>query len=44
MDIKELAAETAVDLIKNENIQKGYLSGRYGAIPFVAMGNRLWED
>ena len=29
---------------KNENIQKGYLSGRYGAIPFVAMGNRLWED
>lgn len=29
---------------KNENIQKGYLSGRYGAIPFVAMGNSLWED
>lgn len=26
---------------KNENIQKGYLSGRYGAIPFVAMGNSL---
>jgi hypothetical protein len=29
---------------KNENIQKGYLNGRYGAIPFVAMGNSLWED
>mgnify|MGYP003292446474 CR=1 FL=1 len=29
---------------KNENIQKGYLSGRYGAIPFVVMGNSLWED
>ena len=29
---------------KNENIQKGYLNGRYGAIPFVVMGNSLWED
>ena len=29
---------------KKENIQKGYLNGRYGAIPFVAMGNSLWED
>lgn len=29
---------------KNENIQKGYLNGRYGAIPFIAMGNSLWED
>ena len=29
---------------KNENIQKGYLNGRYGAIPFVATGNSLWED
>ncbi len=26
---------------KTENIQKGYLNGRYGAIPFVAMGNIL---
>ena len=29
---------------KNENIQKGYLNGRYGAIPFVATGDSLWED
>ena len=29
---------------KKENIQKGYLNGRYGAIPFVATGNSLWED
>ena len=29
---------------KTENIQKGYLNGRYGAIPFVAMGNSLWEE
>lgn len=28
---------------KSENIQKGYLNGRYGAIPFVAMGDSLWE-
>ena len=29
---------------KTENVQKGYLNGRYGAIPFLATGNRLWED
>ena len=29
---------------KTENIQKGYLNGRYGAIPFVAAGINLWED
>lgn len=29
---------------KTENIQKGYLNGRYGAIPFLATGNSLWED
>ena len=29
---------------KTENIQKGYLNGRYGAMPFVAMGNSLWEE
>lgn len=29
---------------KTENIQKGYLNGRYGAIPFVATGNSLWEE
>ena len=31
-------------LRKTENIQKGYLNGRYGAMPFVAMGNSLWEE
>ncbi len=29
---------------KTENIQKGYLNGRYGAIPFFATGKSLWED
>lgn len=29
---------------KSENIQKGYLNGRYGAIPFVATGGNLWDD
>lgn len=28
---------------KTDNIQKGYLNGRYGAIPFVANGSCLWE-
>ena len=28
---------------KTENIQKGYLNGRYGAIPFVATGDSLWQ-
>ena len=29
---------------KTENIQKGYLNGRYGAIPFIAMGDNLWPE
>lgn len=29
---------------KTENVQKGYLNGRYGAIPFLVTGNSLWED
>ena len=29
---------------KTENIQKGYLNGRYGAIPFIAMGDNLWTE
>ncbi len=29
---------------KTENIQKGYLNGRYGAIPFVATGVSLWQE
>jgi len=27
---------------KAENIQKGYLNGRYGAIPFISKGDSLW--
>lgn len=29
---------------KLENIQKGYLNGRYGAIPFISTGDGLWEE
>lgn len=29
---------------KTENIQKGYLNGRFGGIPFVADGNCPWEE
>ena len=28
---------------KNENIQKGYLQGRYGAIPIIGVGIDLWK-
>lgn len=29
---------------KEENIQKGYLQGRYGAIPFLGTGEVLWGE
>lgn len=29
---------------KTENIEKGYLNGRYGAIPFIKDGMSLWEE
>lgn len=29
---------------KNENIQKGYLNGRYGAIPFISIGDDFWQE
>ena len=29
---------------QNENIEKGYLLGRYGAIPFIRNGGNLWDD
>lgn len=29
---------------KTENVQKGYLNGRYGAIPFLVTGSSLWEN
>ena len=28
---------------KGENIAKGYLQGRYGAIPFIG-GNAVWAE
>lgn len=28
---------------KNENIEKGYLQGRYGAVPAVGLGDSLWK-
>lgn len=28
---------------KGENVRKGYLQGRFGAIPFIG-GDRLWQD
>jgi hypothetical protein len=29
---------------KGENVSKGYLQGRYGAIPFVGGGIQIWEE
>ena len=29
---------------KKEDIKKGYLLGRYGAIPFMGNGTNLWQD
>lgn len=29
---------------KTQNIQKGYLNGRYGAIPFISEETSLWEN
>ncbi len=29
---------------KGENISKGYLQGRYGAIPFIGGGESFWEE
>ena len=29
---------------KTENVEKGYLNGRYGAIPFIALGEQLWPE
>ena len=28
---------------KSENIEKGYLQGRYGAIPAIGIGDSLWK-
>ena len=29
---------------KTENVEKGYLNGRYGAIPYIALGEQLWPE
>lgn len=29
---------------KTENVEKGYLNGKYGAIPFIALGEQLWPE
>ena len=28
----------------NENIEKGYMLGRYGAVPFISTDINLWEE
>ena len=40
----EVYALTEFSPRKGENIAKGYLQGRYGAIPFVNGGVGLWEE
>ena len=40
----EVYALTEFSPRKGENIAKGYLQGRYGAIPFVNGGIGLWEE
>lgn len=40
----EIYALTEFSPRKGENIAKGYLQGRYGAIPFIDGGQELWEE
>ena len=40
----DLYALTDFSPRKSENIQKGYLQGLYGAIPFVSGGEGLWQE
>ncbi len=40
----ELYALTDFSPRKDENIQKGYLQGRYGAVPFISGGGTIWEE
>lgn len=40
----EIYALTDFSPRKGENIAKGYLQGRYGAIPFVGGGEEIWEE
>lgn len=29
---------------KQENVEKGYMLGRYGAVPFIKNDFNLWEE
>ena len=40
----EIYALTDFSPRKGENISKGYLQGRYGAIPFIGGGEDLWDE
>ena len=40
----DLYALTDFSPRKGENIQKGYMQGRYGAIPFISGGEGLWRE
>lgn len=41
--VTELYSLDEFSVRKKENIQKGYLQGRYGAIPFLEEEDSLWE-
>lgn len=40
----ELYALSEYSPRKGENIRKGYLQGRFGAIPFIGGSERLWDE
>lgn len=40
----EVYALTDFSPRKDENIQKGYLQGRYGAVPFISRGTSIWDE
>lgn len=40
----EIYALTEFSPRKGENIAKGYLQGRYGAIPFIGGGDAFWDE
>ena len=39
----ELYSLASFSTRKGENVRKGYLQGRFGAIPFIG-GDRLWQE
>ena len=40
----ELYALSDFSVRKSENIEKGYLLGRYGAVPFIKNDINIWEE